>query len=153
MNKPIYCIFSGAYSDWFVHGYMINKDDAEKYCAIKNKELRYNKYDSYYVIEINPIFADVKDVKLKYYHEVVFDFDRGMRDEPDRYEYYIGENKTPLIKYNILGCGGGWISFSFNCNDRKRAEKIAQDKYYQFLSYASQFGLEKAVELIGAKKI
>lgn len=158
MNKMIYGIFSGAYSDWNVYGYMTDKDEAEKYCALKNKQ-NDDEWDRYYVIEINHIHANVKNVKLKYYHTVVFDFnddmrfDDNMRSEPDRYEYYIGENREPFTRYNIFKNGEGWVSFSFNCDTREKAEKIAQDKYFQFQAYKSEFGIEKATELMNIKRI
>ena len=152
MNKMIYGIFSGAYSDWNVHGYIADKDEAEKYCALKNKQ-NDNEWDRYYVIEINNIHANVKDVKLKYYHEVVFDFNDGMRNEPDRYEYYIGKDRKPSAQYNVYKNGNGWVAFCFNCDTRKKAEKIAQDKYFQFQAYKSEFGIEKATELMNIKRI
>ena len=154
MNKTIYGIFSGAYSDWNIHGYMTDRDEAEKYCAFMNKKYNNNNndWDSYYIMDINHIRANVKDVKLKYFHTVVFDFDTGMRNEPDRYKYYIGEDKEPFNKYNTFRGGGGWVSFYFNCDSREKAEKIAQDKYYQFLAYKSELGIEKAAELMNMKK-
>lgn len=152
LNKTTYGIFSGAYSDWQIHGYMTNRDEAEKYCALKNEKNNY-KWDTYYVMDINHIHANVKDVKLKYYHEVMFDFNTGMRNEPNRYEYYIGENREPLSKYNIFKNDSGWVSFKFNCDSREKAEKIAQDKYYQFLVYKSEFGVERAAELMSIKRI
>ena len=148
MNETIYGIFSGAYSDWQIHGYMTDRNEAEKYCALKNKE-NDDEWGRYYVIDINNIYADVKDVKLKYYHEVVFDFNKGMRNEPDRYEYYIGEDKKPTNRCNIFRHGDGWICFCLNADSREKAEKIAQDKYYQFLAYKSDFGIDKTIELLG----
>ena len=154
-DKIIYGIFSGAYSDWQVHGYMTNREDAEKYCALKNSNHDDDDYfyNDYYIVNINHMYTDIEDVELKYYHEVIFDFDEGMRDEPNRYDYYIGEKREPSAKYNTFKNGSGWVSFDFNCETRKKAEKIAQDKYYQFLAYKSEFGIKKAAELIGASKI
>lgn len=150
MNETIFGIFSGAYSDWQIHGYMTDRDEAEKYCALKNKEYN-DKWDAYYVMDINYMNTNIKyvDVKLKYYHEVVFDFNKGMRNEPDRYEYYIGENREPTNKCNIFRNGDGWICFCLNADSREKAEKIAQDKYYQFLAYKSDFGIDKTIELLG----
>lgn len=152
MDKIIYGIFSGCYSNWEIHGYMTNREEAEKYCALKNYEDN-NKWHQYYVVDINHIHLNTKDIKLKYYHEVIFDFDTGMRDEPNRYEYYIGEDKKPYAKYNIFNNGSGWVCFCFNCKNREKAEKIAQDKYFQFQAYKSQFGIKKAAELMDIKKI
>lgn len=148
VNKTIYGIFSGAYSDWQVHGYMENRKEAEKYCALKNSQDN-DEWNQYYVIDINNIHSDVSMVKINCYHEVVFDFNKGMRNEPDRYDYYIGKNRPPNSICNI---NFGWISFSFNCENRKKAEKIAQDKYYQFLSYQSQYGTDNALKLLNIEK-
>lgn len=147
----IYIIFSGCYSDWQVHGYMTDKTEAEKYCALKNSKGG-NWGNDYYIIELNHIYADVKDVRLKHYHIVVFDFDEGMRNTPDQYEYYTGETWEPKITYNVFKDGNGWIKYEFTCDGRKKAEKIAQDKYYQFLEYKTKYGIEKAAEMVGAKK-
>ncbi len=41
----VYAIFSGYYSDWDVHGYFTNPDDAYAFCEFHNKgKDRYNKY-------------------------------------------------------------------------------------------------------------
>lgn len=129
--EEIYGIFSGCYSDWDVHGFLEDKEEAMKYCAIQNE--RRSEYDSYYVVKIDKLNVKMADVKLKYYHEVVFDFGKGMRKEPDRFEYYIGEDRQPKITYSSM-----WICFNFNCETREKAEKIAQDKYAQLLHYYSE---------------
>ncbi len=152
MDKMIYGIFSGAYSNWQIHGYVTDRNEAEKYCAFKNSKDS-DSWNQYYVVDINHIHSDVKDIKLKYYHTVTFDFDTGMRNEPDRYEYYIGENREPYAKYNVFKSGRGWVSFSFNCDSREKAEKVAQDKYFQFQSYISEFGIKEAAELMNINKI
>ncbi len=153
MDKMICGIFSGAYSDWQIHGYMNDRDEAEKYCALKNKQNNNDDWDRYYIIEINHINANVKDVKLKYFHTVVFDFNTGMRNEPDRYEYYIGGKREPSAEYNTFKNGSGWVAFSFDCVSREKAEKVAQDKYFQFQSYISEFGIKEAAELMNINKI
>lgn len=156
MINKVYGIFSGCYSDWNVYGFIDNKEDAEKYCASennKNKDIPH--IDNLYVIELNDLKGDLnfKDVKLKYYHTVLFDFDFknddvGMRDdEPDRYEYYIGETKENKIIYDIRY---RWISFSLNCEIREKAEKIAQDKFAEFLyHYSENNNYEMSAKLIG----
>lgn len=149
----IYIIVSGEYSDWQVHGYMTDRVEAEKYCALKNQKGGGAWGDDYYVISIDHINADVKDVRIKYYHTVIFDFGEGMRDEPDRYRYYVGEDWEPEIIYNVYGNSGGWIEYGLTCDSRKKAEKIAQDKYYQFMEYKGKFGIEQAAKLMGAKRV
>lgn len=165
MSKTIYGIFSGEYSDWNIHGYFEDRDKAEKYCALKNRrvldtddeEEEYWYSDSYYVLDINNINEKVEDISLNYYHEVVFDFrgnEGAMRVEPDRYEYYIGEDKKSNIRWNTFKDGSGWISFSFNCNSREKAEKIAQDKFAQILYTKQEVGSwRKTFELMEIERI
>jgi hypothetical protein len=142
----VYGVFGGAYSDWTVEGYFENREDAEKYCAVKNK----NSNDLY-VKEIPKINADVSKVTLKYYHEVVFDIGKGMRNEPTRYEYFAGKDKPMSIKHNIYP-KWGWIAISIMAKTRQQAEKIAQDVYCKFLNYYSEMeDYNKAAEMIGSK--
>ena len=129
MRNKVYGIFSGCYSDWSVSGYFTNLDEAEKYCAFMNEKL--DDYDEYYVRVLESMDGDVDVTKiiLAYEHEVVFDLKEDkyiMRDEPTRYDYYTGVKRKNSIRY---GNRYGWISFKINLdnNDRKLAEKIAQD--------------------------
>lgn len=57
-----------------------------------------------------------------------------MRDEPDRYNMYIADD---LRSNSIRNGTCGWIAFKVNIakDDRKLAEKIAQDMLYQFLDF------------------
>lgn len=157
----VYGIFSGEYSDWNVHGYFIDKSLAEKYCALKNRSLdEYSScFDNYYVYELNNIQDDVKgleDIELKYYHEIVIDYNRDkngiIRNEPDRYKYYIGEIKKGKIRTYL----NGWISFSINSNttDRERVEKIALDLFNEFKWLIEEFNGNEllAIKFLGNKK-
>jgi hypothetical protein len=152
MENKVYGIFSGAYSDWSVHGFFESEDEAMVYCAIKNQGL--DEYDKYYIMPLSKINAKIPDIKLNYFHTVVFDFNNGMRSEEDRYDYYIGEDKPSFTKYNVFKNNDGWISFSFNGKSREKAEKIAQDKYTEFLQYYSELeSYDEAAKLIGAKHV
>lgn len=129
----IYGVFGGCYSDWYIVGYFNNRLDADKYCAAFGD-------NDYYVKEMKDLKdeKDLSSISLKYQHEVVFDFtDNGewiMRDEPDRYECYISDD----LRQNVV-CYRGfrWVSFYVNISEdnRKLAEKIAQDYLYELLSY------------------
>ena len=131
----IYGIFNGEYSDWDVLGYYTNREEAEKRCAINNKKCGY--YDEY-VIELECLDGKVempKD-KLHYLHEVVFDKCDGtwvMRNEPTRYKYSTEEITQKEIKE-----GGSWVVIFVKSRQgetgRKKAEKIAQDRLYQYLA-------------------
>lgn len=131
----IYAVFGGCYSDWYVIGYFDNREDAEKYCA------KYGTKDDFYVKEIHNLSKkfDLSDVKLMYQHEIVFDLQNNewiMRNEPTRYSYY---SDTQLRCNNVRDSRifnvQPWIIFSINLseNNRKKAEKIAQDYLYELI--------------------
>lgn len=129
----VYGVFGGCYSDWYIVGYFNNRLDADKYCAA------YGKGD-YYVEEMKDLQdeKDLSKISLKYTHEIVFDLNKDnewvMRDEPTRYSCYIAEELNQN-KINYLGYR--WVSFFINIDkdNRKLAEKIAQDYFYQLLAY------------------
>lgn len=132
----VYGVFGGYYSDWYIVGYFKNRLDADKYCAAYGA-------GEYYVEEIKDLQdeKDLSQITLKYEHEVVFDFKDNewvMRDEPTRYKCYISEELKPN---NIQKSGSTfqWINFHINIekDNRKLAEKIAQDYLYQLLEYGN----------------
>lgn len=132
----VYGVFCGCYSDWQVIGYFNNRLDADKYCAA------YGGGD-FYVKEIEDLQneKDLSKISLKYEHEVIFDFNNNndnewiMRDEPTRYKCYISDELNPNRIEHNLGVAWGWICFCINIDkdNRKLAEKIAQDYFYQLL--------------------
>lgn len=154
----VYGIFSGEYSDWSVHGYFIDKDLAERYCALKNQGENYY-FDNYYVVEIDNIQDEVKgleNVKLKYIHEVVIDYNNNgykMRDEPNRYVYYSGDSKCYPNK--IRTYNSGWVAFCINSDsmEREKAEKIALDMFneYKYLIYEYNGDKDLALRVLGDK--
>ena len=146
----IYGVFGGCYSDWYIVGYFNNRLDADKYCAAYGN-------GEYYVEEMKDLRdeKDLSKVSLKYEHEVVFDFkntgDWVMRDEPTRYECYISDELKPN---NIKYLGYQWVSFYINIEEdnRKLAEKIAQDYLAELLSYGESKQIyEKNIKLMNDK--
>ena len=130
----VYGVFGGCYSDWYVVGYFDNRLDADKYCAAYGA-------GEYHVEEMRDLQdeRDLSQITLKYQHEVVFDFKDNewvMRDEPGRYVCYIAEELRPNNIWNN-STYRSWVGFRVNIekDDRKLAEKIAQDYLYQLLSY------------------
>jgi len=146
----VYGIFSGEYSDWVVHGYFTDRGRAEQYCAKLNFD---QDYDEYYVKDISEIDSDIgANEKLQYYHTVIFDFDKGMRNTPNDYIYYIGSRRKEESVYNSFGKNNGWICFHLNADSRKKAEKIAQDKYYMFINKYNETGAYRlAAKAIGVE--
>ena len=158
----VYLVVTGCYSDWSIVGYSNNKDDAEKFCAnhnykMKDENSEYYYDDDYYIIECNKIKTNdkIKNIKLLYEHEIVFDFykwgnykkiktENGMRDEPDRYECYVGEKrKTKFICNKNM-----WFAVKVTTDSRGKAEKIAQDYYAQFKYNRDTFGLDTAIKIM-----
>ena len=149
----VYGVFGGCYSDWYIVGYFDNRLDADKYCAAFGK-------GEYYVEEMKNLKdkEDLSKITLKYKHEVVFDLKDGqwvMRDEPDRYECYIEDELRPNnIRHSDTRYNFSWVSFSINIGEdnRKLAEKIAQDYLGELLAYGeSKKVYEKNVELMNEK--
>ena len=146
----VYGVFGGCYSDWYIVGYFNNRLDADKYCAAFGA-------GEYYVEEMKDLKdkEDLSKISLKYAHEVVFDLKDGqwvMRNEPGRYTCYIADELKPnFIKNSNSRYNFSWLSFNVNIekDDRKLAEKIAQDYLYKLLSYGdSKRFNEKYVQLM-----
>lgn len=141
----VYGVFGGYYSDWYIVGYFTNREDADKYCCTTNSD--------YYVEPLKDLSneKDLSQVKLKYEHEIVFDYRNNkwfMREEPDRYTCYIDDklhcNSIEKRPY------GSWVKFIINIdrNDRKLAEKIAQDYLAELRSYGDGEIYDKNIKLM-----
>ena len=165
-TKMVYGVFSGQYSDWHVHGYFEDKVAAQKYCAKKNlhkenydddEEESWYSHHTYYVKDIPNLINnnyDTSDVKLRYYHTVMFDIGKGMRKDPDGYSFYTGTQKEPYAEYNSFTKETGWVRFCFDCENRDKAEKIAQDKYAMFMNLYHESGsYNLAAESMGIRSI
>lgn len=149
----VYGVFGSCYSDWYIVGYLNNRDDAEKYCCISNAD--------YYVEPLKNLTneKDLSKVELKYTHEVLFDYDKNnkytMRKEPDRYRYYI-DNELHCNKITKSNRLCNWIKFEINIshNDRKLAEKkIAQDYLAELRSYGDGKIMMKNIKLMNEKNL
>ena len=137
MSKTVYGIFEGYYSDWKCIGYCSSKEEAEKRVAKQNAE---DDYYEGYVIEIPCLDGeiDVSDIVVCYTHEVEFcTNDKGktytMLDDPNNYEISLESKlRHPLITENLYVVRIK-VPLRPGCNDRKLAEKIAQDEFYAYL--------------------
>jgi hypothetical protein len=133
MNE-IYAVMYACYSDWHIYGYFTNKYEAEQYClAHEDREL---------FVETLPCYdgqEDVSRISVKYEHHVEFNKkDSGwvMFNDPDNYYIYSAD----YLHSNSIKIGyGNYLSIQVNIckNDRKLAEKIAQDNLYQFLAFCN----------------
>ena len=145
----IYGVFGGCYSDWYIVGYFNNREEAEKYCCVCGN-------GNYYVEQMKSLDGkeDLSMVTLKYRHEVVFDLvnkEYVMREEPNRYKCYIAED----LQCNSIKCSlpTGWVSFIVNIDhdDRKLAEKIAQDYLAELRSYGDGIVYQSNIDLMNEK--
>ena len=48
----VYGVFSGCYSDWYIVGYFNNRDDAEKYCCMRNTKYMNLFYQAYLIMRL-----------------------------------------------------------------------------------------------------
>lgn len=130
----IYGVFGGCYSNWYIVGYFNDQELAEKYCcAFGNGD--------YYVQPMKDLTnkEDLSSVTIGYRHRVLFDFEKNeswkwvIRNDPDNYSCHLLDKRQP----NFIELGNSWIRFNIDLenNDRKRAEKIAQDYLYELLFY------------------
>ena len=147
----VYGVFSGCYSDWYIVGYFNNREDADKYCCICGN-------GDYYVEPLKDLNneKDLSQIKLKYEHEVLFDYKDNkwiMRKEPDRYKCYVDNTLhcNSICESNLRWCR--WIKFNINIDhdDRKLAEKIAQDYLTELRSYGDGDVCDENIELMNEK--
>ena len=146
----VYGVFGGCYSDWYVVGYFTNHQDAEKYCCVCGD-------GDYYVKPLKNLTneKDLSQVAIKYCHEVLFRYDTDknewiMLEQPERYNCYIdNELRCNSINYK----NKTWVCFSVNIDrdNRKLAEKIAQDYLAELRSYGDGEIYEKNVNLMNDK--
>ena len=148
----IYGVFGGYYSDWYIVGYFNNRLDADKYCAAFGN-------GEYYVEEMKDLSnkENLSKITLKYEHEVVFDLTDNkwiMREEPDRYNCYVDDKlRKNFIQKSRSYCFN-WVCFHVNIDkdDRKLAEKIAQDYLSELLSYGESKQIyDENIELMNDK--
>lgn len=145
----IYGVFGGCYSDWYIVGYFSNREDADKYCCVCGNS-------DYYVKPIKCLDGkeDLSKVSLKYLHEIVFDLkDKEwiMREEPNRYKCYIDDDlQCNGIRANLPN---SWVCFAINIDhdDRKLAEKIAQDYLAELRSYGNGIVYQRNIDLMNEK--
>lgn len=147
--KMIYAVFCGFYSDWYAVGYFNNRVDADKYCTVCGN-------DEYYVREIKNLenTVDLSKVTLKYEHRVIFDFRDNKWIMGNESSEYVCYNSTELKPNRVFSYGSNFsyrVIFQINMeeNNRKKAEKIAQDYLYKLLSYRDGINIyEEDVKLM-----
>lgn len=148
--QKVYAIFGGCYSDWSVEGFFLDKERAEKYCALKNKGC--DEYDKKYIIELNEINADVSDINIKWYYDVTFRLDKEWVLSKDVYDFsrkgYIGKTKSVTFEHYQLANNRNWFNVCFTAKDDTHAEKIAYDYLAQYKSLVETDGYKGAEKLM-----
>mgnify|MGYP000860399863 CR=1 FL=1 len=153
IGAKIHVIVSGGFSDWNIHGFLTSRTEAEKYCALKNRELN-DDLNSYYVVDISLLEVEsesLSEIKVKHHHTVIIDINKGIRNEPNRYEYYIGKDRANEIACCEYTNGSGWVIFKINSNSRENAESLAKEMYEAFLEHRKKFKTEEVLEMIKEK--
>lgn len=149
----VYGVFGGCYSDWYVVGYFTNRQDAEKYCCLCGD-------GDYYVKPLKDLTdeKDLSKVSLKYCHKVLFDYKDDesrwvMREEPERYNCYIDNDlRCNSVRQGTL-LKNNWVCFIVNIDhdDRRLAEKIAQDYLAELRSYGDGEVCNENIELMNER--
>lgn len=124
--EKVYAIFSGEYSDWNVHGFFTNEEDADKYCSFKNTE---NEYEDFYVIRLDNIEreVDLGNFKTSYLHEI----DYRKQSFLNKQESFTVERIEPCNtkRENTISTNayGMWFHIVLDEKNEEKAIKIAQD--------------------------
>lgn len=143
--KEIYVVMHANYSDWDIHGFFTNKEDAEKWATI------HGGYEIVRTVQCLDGTVDYSNVSLKYEHEIVFDYKNNswqMRIEPNRYTTYINKYLRSNFIRSEYYSTNKWIGIRVNTTnrDRSNAEKIAQDLLCQYLESCDGSPNEKATQ-------
>lgn len=137
MDNKIYAIIEGCYSDWQIIGYVFSEDEAMQICAQNNRDCNFRTEEWYYE-EIEKVDSPKQKVGLEYTHIIRFLPGKSGPTMTDMYnlEYFadgcnpvkeIKIDDSPFREYIAV-----WVPLKEN--DRKKAEKIAQDALYQRLA-------------------
>lgn len=124
----VYAVMYANYSDWEIHGYFTNREDAEKYClAHLNDDLHVEELPCMDNCE------DLSNIKVMYNFRIGFHEMNGTwenwREGCETYaDKHLKKNKLSVISED-------WIRARVNLRseDEQLAKKIAQDIFYQYL--------------------
>jgi hypothetical protein len=147
MNE-IYAVMHDDYEDWEIYGYFTDKHEAEKYCVAHPKDdLRVETIRCFDGKE------DLSNISVKYCYAVTFNkkdntWVMQQQNEQDCYDIYSSDYLRSNYVRSDCGRYFDWIQFYINIekDDRKLAEKIAQDLLYQFLYMCDNKPTENAVK-------
>lgn len=124
MDKKLYLIRGGAYSDQWIEGYFEDRETAEKYCIVKN---RTEKWENLWVDEIEPQNADVDTSSVKVlveYRIVYFEKKNWARSEEVDQEWYEGERRKTKVEQ-----WPNWVQIKVTAKTEAQAIKIADDEF------------------------
>ncbi len=138
MKDIIYLITSGEYSDYGVEGWFDNEEEAKIYCDVKNAT---DTYETYCVEELEKINITTKYnedyKKIKTCYDVIFrNFNCSWKVDSIRENTYIGDKKEISLSGiidNVIR-NNGFYRVSVTTDNADKAEKIAQDYFYQKLA-------------------
>lgn len=137
-----YAIVSGCYSDWDLHGYINDKEEAEKYCALQNKGD--DNWGDYYVVELNQLnFEYSQDVKFKKLYQSMIYMKSGELRE-DGYEMYTGNTKPTEFSCNTKM----WFCIKGTFDNQEQCNKALNDYYAKYLTYCYESDSKTAIDLL-----
>ena len=137
MDEKIYIVMFFNYSDWDVHGYFHNRDDAEKYClAHPEEELSVKELPCFDNIDD----GNYRDIQIQYTYRFVFNVSANeiLFDEPS-----IETCQGEFLGSNYIDNGYNpdkYIGIIVNTADydTNKAEKIAYDLYNRYMDFCER---------------
>lgn len=136
MNDKIWVVVKGCYSDWQIQGYCQTEAEAEKICEIANRKGREAAicWEDLYYIGISPFSKATDEVHpYKRYHVLVYMLESKTAQFYAEVRWtvtFAKERPAPEIYEDgySAACIDVYVDIE---DDEEKAEKIAQDVWYQ----------------------
>lgn len=127
----VFIITQGEYSDYGIRAVSLDKDDAERKCALLNRNERYGEYCEIEEYDTEDMVVETnEEVKKKFYMSMKCDEDKVMWFE-ESYLTFEDENRAWLTKgccENIVRC----IATLPSNTTEEQAKKIMFDRVPKF---------------------
>lgn len=127
----VYVITQGEYSDYYIRAVSLDKDDAERKCALLNRNARCDEYCEIEEYDTEDMVVDTNEgVKKKFYMSTSYDEDRAIWLS-ESYLTFDEENRVWLTKgccENIIRC----IATLPSDTTEEQAKKIMLDRIAKF---------------------
>jgi hypothetical protein len=141
MNNNVFIIISGWYSDWKIEGYALTEEDAMQICAQHNAQDGMS--GDWYYEEVESMNTPPKKERIRFVHKFTFWRRKNgweIRDGFYDVDYYAENDRTALrdlkikeIRFSGTSLREFRIYVPTFENNKERAQKVAQDAFYQYL--------------------